>query len=84
MNKNVENSNETETPKLGISDVMHSCYDCKYYQYEYNDGTLQPSDPFCEKTHYDWLKTFPFKKTKCKQFTKRNCAQRVYKTSSRL
>lgn len=73
MNKE-QNSNNTQNQQLNIAGVMHSCYDCKYYQYEYNDGTLQPADPFCEKTHYDGLRTFPFKKTKCKQFAKRNCA----------
>ena len=31
MNKNVETSNETQTPKLGISDVMHSDYQQKLF-----------------------------------------------------
>ncbi len=51
-----------------ITTEIHSCYDCRFYRYEYNDGTLQPADPFCEKTHYDNLRTFPFKNTKCKCF----------------
>jgi ribosome recycling factor len=31
MNKNVETSNETQNPKLGISDVMHSDYQQKLF-----------------------------------------------------
>lgn len=42
MNKNVETSNETQTPKLGISDVSESIFDkaVKHVQETYCDAHL--------------------------------------------
>ena len=36
MNKKVENSNETQTPKLGISDVMCSGYAIRFNEADTN------------------------------------------------
>jgi hypothetical protein len=57
--------------KLAIPIVRHSCLKCSNYVPEGCEGVATHREPYCLKTGYYQLRTFPFKNTKCKHY---NCA----------
>ena len=56
---------------FAIPDVRHSCLKCSNYVPEGCEGVATHREPYCLKTGYYQLRTFPFKNTKCKHY---NCA----------
>jgi len=59
---------------------MNDCKNCKFFREDYEEGFYHRWW-ICSKTSFHYLKSFPFKNTKCSKFIQR---EHPYQESSRM